>query len=266
MNMNFKDKVVWITGASSGIGAALAYALAEKGSALVLSSTNKEKLEQVKAKCEAFHVRCSVVLLDLTKSAEFGSIVEQVIEEYGHIDILVNNGGKSQRSYAIETPIEIDRHIMEIDYFGHIALTKAVLPYMVKNGGGHILVTSSISGKFGFPLRSAYAAAKHALHGFYESLRAELFNQHIYVTIVCPGRVVTNISLNALEKDGTAHGVMDPGQSKGIDAETCARKILKAVQCNRKEIVIGGKEVIMVYIKKFIPALFYLLARKVNPV
>ena len=202
--MFFKNKVVWITGASSGIGEALTYEFAKQGAKLIISSNREEELKHVAEMCYQIGAECYIQFLDITEIDKMASITEQLIQKFEKIDVLVNNAGISQRSYVIETPLEIDRRIMEIDYFGTIALTKTVLPYMIKNGGGYIAATSSISGLFGFPLRSAYSAAKHALHGFFETLRSEVFQHNIKVLIAFPGRVKTNISLHALTKDGTA--------------------------------------------------------------
>jgi short-subunit dehydrogenase len=161
--------------------------------------------------------------------------------------------------------MEIFRKIMEINLFGAVLLSKYVLPVMLKNGGGHIVATSSISGKFGFNLRSAYAASKHALHGFFESVRLENYKENIRVTIVCPGRVRTNISLNALTAEGKAHGKMDDGQDGGISAESCAKQILKAIRKNKKEVLIGGKELLMVHFKRFTPFIFNRIIRNIKP-
>ncbi|MCK4663885.1 MAG: SDR family oxidoreductase [Bacteroidales bacterium] len=263
--MDFKDKVVWITGASSGIGEALAYSLANEKSKLIISSYEKDELNKVKDNCLKLTKECYAIVFNLLYPEEILKATKEVLKKYDKIDILINNGGISQRSLIIETPIELDRKIMEINYFGGITLTKAILPSMIKNNGGHIVVTSSISGRFGFPLRSAYAASKHAIYGFYETLRTELYKDKINVTIVCPGRIKTNISRNALTKNGSSHGIMDAGQEEGISVEKCAKKIIRAIKKNKKEVLIGGKEILMVYIKRFFPRLFNKIVLKINP-
>ncbi|NCB09688.1 MAG: SDR family NAD(P)-dependent oxidoreductase [Bacteroidia bacterium] len=146
-----------------------------------------------------------------------------------------------------------------------MALTKAVLPSMIENGGGHIAVTSSIVGKFGFPYRSSYSASKQALHGFFESLRAENVQQNIRVSIIIPGRIKTNISVNAINKEGKSHARMDEGQDKGMAAEESAKIIIKRLKREKKEILVGGTEVIMVHIRRFLPWLYYRLSSKVKP-
>ncbi|MBU8892261.1 MAG: SDR family oxidoreductase [Bacteroidales bacterium] len=263
--MFFKNKVVWITGASSGIGEALTYEFAKQGAKLIISSNQQQELEKVKQECEKLGSECFIQFLDIAEIDKMQSITEKLINRFNKIDVLVNNAGISQRSLVIETPIDVDRKVMEIDYFGTIALTKIVLPYMVKNGGGYIAATSSISGKFGFPLRSAYSAAKHAIHGFFETLRAEVYDHNIKVLIAFPGRIKTNISLHAITKDGTAHGKMDDGLNAGISVEKCAKQYVNAIRKDKKEVLIGAKELLMVYIHKFLPKLFYKLARKINP-
>ena len=263
--MYFENKVVWITGASSGIGEALVYEFARQGAKLIISSNQQLELEKVKTECESIGSDCYIQFLDVTEIEKMQSICDNLINVFGKIDVLVNNAGISQRSLVVETPLSVDRKIMEIDYFGTIALTKTVLPFMIKNGGGYIAATSSISGKFGFPLRSAYSAAKHALHGFFETLRAEVYDENIKVLIAFPGRIKTDISKHALTKDGTAHGKMDDGQNYGITVEKCAEQYVKAIRKDKKEVLIGAKELLMVYIHKFLPKLFYKLARKINP-
>jgi len=260
----FEGKVIWITGASSGIGEALAYEWSKLGAQLILSARRESELERVKASC-VYSDRCTVAPLDLSRQEDIETLADDILQKFGTVDILVNNGGVSQRSMVIETDVAVDRRIMEVDYFSGVILTKKLLPAMVAKGDGHIVAISSIVGKFGFPLRSAYSAAKHAMHGFYESLWAELHTQGIRVTVVCPGRILTSISLNALTKDGAPHGEMDHGQANGISAETCARKIIKAVQKNKKEVYIGKKDLLMIYFKRYIPWLYYRLVSKVQP-
>lgn len=261
----FHNKVVWITGASSGIGEALAYALAREGARLILSARRAEELDRVKKQTQLGESDVLILPFDLAETSNASGWAAQVMNQFGRIDILVNNGGFSQRSYAKDTPIEIDRKIMEVNFFGTIALTKSVLPYMIRQNAGSIVVISSISGKFGFYLRSAYSASKHALHGFFESLRMEVFKNNISVLIVCPGKIKTNISINALTQNGSKHGVMDESHNSGISADECACQIIEALVRNREEIYVGGKELKAVWIKRFFPNLFSRLIRKQKP-
>lgn len=264
INMKFEKKTIWITGASSGIGEALAIEWSSYKPVLILSGRNIEKLNQVKSICEQNGAKASVVELDLTNNKSIEKATASIFTLHPKIDILVNNGGISQRATVLDASIEVDRKVMETNFFGAISLTKKVLPAMVKNKDGHIVVISSIVGKFGFPLRSAYSASKHALQGYFDSLRAEMVDDNIHVTIVSPGRIVTNISYNAVDKDGNKHGIMDPGQAKGMPADICAKKIIKAVRKRKKDILVGHSEVIMVHIKRFLPFLYYKLASKVS--
>lgn len=261
---DIREKVVWITGATSGIGEALAYAFAKEGAFLVLTARGKNKLEQVKEKCLLSTSKCWLYACDLSKTEYIEELVNSVLNQTGKIDLLINNAGRSQRSLAKETPVQIDRDIMELNFFSVITLTKMVLAQMLKNESGHLVVISSITGKFGFPRRTAYSASKHALQGYFESLRTELVNDNVQVTIVSPGRVNTNISKNALTETGLAYNKMDIGQTNGISADQCANQILKAIKRNRKEILIGRKELLMVYIRRFIPAVFYKLVTRIN--
>lgn len=259
-----KNKVVWITGASSGIGEELAYAFAREGAFLVLSARNGEKLNQVREKCLQKTSKCWVQVMDLSDVDRLEANVNKVLEQTGKIDCLINNAGRSQRSLAKETPLENDRSIMEINFFGVIALTKLVLPQMLKNKSGHLVVVSSISGKFGFPLRTAYSASKHAIQGYFESLRAELEKENIKVTIVSPGRIKTNISRNALIENGTSYNEMDDGQLKGMLANECASKIVRAIKNEKRELLVGKKELLMVYIRRFFPALYHKLVTRIS--
>lgn len=255
------NKVIWITGASSGIGAEMAKQCAELGAKLVLSARNETKLQAVKAQIKNSENHL-VLPLDLEQNSDFSPQVDTVLKHFGRVDILMNNGGLSQRSEAHETPLEVDRRLMEINYFGNIALTKAVLPTFQQQKSGQIIVISSIAGKFGFFLRSAYSASKHALQGFYEALRLEEEKNNIHVLMVFPGKINTDISKHALNKDGGAHGVMDHNQATGMPVETCIKELLKALKKQKKEVLIGNKEIMAVTVKRFFPKLFFNIIKK----
>lgn len=257
----WQNKVVWVSGASSGIGEGIVRELAGLGAKMVLSARNVESLEKIRASLPNSENHLCLPL-DLEQSSNFHELAEIVVDKMGKIDFLFNNGGLSQRSEATDTALAIDRRIMEINYFGNIALTKAVLPYFQKQKSGHFVIISSISGKFGFFLRSAYSASKHALHGFYESLLLEEEKNNIKVTIACPGKINTNISVNALNGEGKNHGIMDHNQATGMSVEVCVKKLLRAVESEKKEILIGNKEIKAVIIKRFLPSLFWKIIRK----
>ncbi|MEO6884317.1 MAG: SDR family oxidoreductase [Bacteroidia bacterium] len=260
--MILKDKVIWITGASSGIGEALAIGLSKEGAKIIFSARREEELLRVQKKCQLNDKNSLILPLDLADTSNVNMLVEKIIFQFGKIDLLINNGGVSQRSYAKDTPLSIDRKVMEVNFFGTIAVTKSVLPYLLKQKSGMIVVTSSISGKFGFYLRSAYSASKHALHGFFESLRMEIFNDNVKVLIVCPGRIQTNISLNAINEKGEKNNVMDASTAAGMPASECADLIIEAMKEEKEEIFMGGNELQAVYIKRFFPKLFSKLIRK----
>ena len=264
-NKAFKDKVIWITGASSGIGEALAIEFSKKEARLILSARREDELKRVADITKLPNLDIMLLPFDLNNTHNASALAAQIINKFGRIDILINNGGYSQRGEAIQTNIEIDRQLMEVNYFSYVNLTKAVLPYMKRQKTGHIIVISSIAGKFGFYLRSSYSAAKHALHGFFESLRLETENFGIKTLIVCPGKIKTKISYNAVAASGLAHNKMDESHEYALSAEECAQQIINAILKNKEEIFIGGKEILMVKIKRFFPKLFSKLIRKQNP-
>jgi len=261
--MRFAHQVVWITGASSGIGEATAYAFAQAGARLVLSSRRPEELERVRRACERPDEHC-VLPLDLTRGETFPAAVAEVLARCGRVDVLVNNGGVSQRALAAAADLAVERALMEVNYFGPVALTKAVLPSMLARRAGHIAVVSSVMGYVGTPGRSSYAAAKHALHGYFDSLRAEIWRDGIKVTLICPGYVKTAVSDNALGPRGDKHGRTDSTHTTGITAEKCAAAIVRGVAHGREEVYVGGGEVAGIYVKRFAPWLLSRIVRKMK--
>jgi short-subunit dehydrogenase len=264
--MRFKDKIVWITGASSGIGEALAYAFSKEYAKLILSGRREAELERVKRNCAGLQENIMVLPVDLNQFDSFMEKTRIAEGKFGPLDILINNGGISQRSLVKETSFEVDRALINTNYFGSVALTKSVLPSMLARKSGHIVVISSLMGYLDTPFRSAYAASKHALHGYFDCLRTELWRDEIKVTIICPGYIKTEISLNALNGDGGKHGRMDDMQSKGMPADKCAIRILDAIARGKEEVMIGGKEVLAVYVKRFLPSLYSKMIRKVKSI
>lgn len=262
----FRDKVIWITGASSGIGEALAMEAARRGARLILSARREAELRRVAAATGLPDLDILVLPFDLSDTSNASGLAAQVINKFGRIDILVNNGGVSQRSEALNTDEQTERQLMEVNFFAQVNLAKAVIPYMVRQKKGKIVVISSIAGKLGFFLRSGYSAAKHALHGYFESLRLEIEKKGISVLMVCPGKIRTNVSLNALAEKGAKHARMDPSHSNAMTADRCAAAIISAITDNKEEVLIGSKEILIVYIKRFFPFLFRKLIRKQSPV
>jgi dehydrogenase/reductase SDR family protein 7B len=263
LNASFNNRRTWITGASSGIGEALAVAFHQAGAKLILSARREDELRRVQALCGG-EAATRILPMDVARAEELPGKAREALGLFGGIDILVLNAGVSQRSLVKDTSMEVYRAIMETNFFGPVGLTQAVLPSMLEKKSGYIVVISSLVGKFSTPLRSGYAASKHSLHGFYDSLRAEVAGQGIEVTLVCPGFIQTNVSLNALKGDGTRHNKMDSGTAKGMTAERCAEKILKGIARHKKEFYVGGWDTYSVYLKRFFPGLFARMIAKRN--
>jgi short-subunit dehydrogenase len=266
LNTYFNQKVVWITGASSGIGEALALELSKAGASLVLTARRPEELQRVKQSTGLPDERVMVLPLDVTKFELANEKAAEIINRFGRIDIMVHNAGISQRSFVRDTTLDVYQRIMDVDFFSTVALTKAVLPYMSQQKSGQFIVISSVAGKVGTPMRSGYNAAKHALHGFYDSLRAEVFEDNIRVTVVCPGYIKTNVSMNALDSQGRKYGQMDINQEKGMPADICARKILNAAVHDQKEVFIGGlTERAAMYLRRLWPDFLFKMVRRNVP-
>jgi short-subunit dehydrogenase len=236
--MKLANKVVWITGASSGIGEALANRIAREGALLALSARRRNELERVKAALPA-GTRTTIIPGDVTDFASIPKWIAQIESELGPIDVLINNAGISQRSLARDTTMETYRLIMEVDFFAPVALTQAIVPAMVKRGSGQIVVTSSVVGKYSTPLRSGYSAAKHALHGYYDSLRAEVARDGVVVTTLVVGAVHTNVSINALTGDGGTYGIMDDLQATGIEPERAADLMVTGIIADEPEVLVA---------------------------
>lgn len=263
-NRTGNSKVIWITGASSGIGEACSYVFAAEGANLILTATRDEPLRQVRQKCIGLGATCEVLPFDLSDIENLDALADKALSIFGRIDILFLNAGVSQRAKTVDSDFSVDKKIMDINFFAPLKIAKRVLPKMIEKGGGTLAVTTSISGKFGFPLRSAYASSKFALYGFFETVQAEYYDRGIRVVMVCPGRVRTHISFNALKADGSRHAQLDSGQAGGIPVEKAAKKIVKAILQQKPEVLVGGKELLMVYIKRFFPGLARKMVRKMR--
>lgn len=265
LNMQFfSNKSIVITGASSGIGKALSIELASAGSKLILAGRNLDKLEEVKLACEAKGATCHCLFLDIANPDSIASFCQQVEKLTNCVDVLVNNAGISQRSQAEETSIEVDRRIMEVNFFGQVAVTKKLWRLICNSTHANIVLISSVVGTFGFPQRSAYSASKHALEGFFESWMLENNRPNIFFTTVSPGRIQTNISESALKADGSAHQVMDAGQLNGIPAEVCARKIALGVSKDKRKIYVVQNEIILILFRKLLPYFYFKLVKKLK--
>ncbi|WP_036153649.1 SDR family oxidoreductase [Maribacter forsetii] len=256
-----ENKVIWITGASSGIGEALAYQFNALGAKIIISARREKALSDVKNKCESPD-NVAVLSLDLTQFESLESITKKAFSLFGRIDVLVNNGGLSQRSLIIDTKFEVYQQMIDVNYLGTIKLTKHVLPNFITQKSGHFVTITSLMGKFSSPYRSGYCGAKHALHGFFDALRMEHEKDNINVSIICPGFIQTNVAKNALTGDGSALQKEDNATENGMPVNECAKEIISAIKKKRFETYIGGKEKFGIYLKRFFPKLLHKVVMK----
>ena len=260
-NQLFQGKVVWITGASSGIGEALAYEFSRLGANLILSARNKENLKKVNANLPENRGKAKVLQLDLEQLDILPHKIREAVSVHGRIDYLINNAGIAIRDYALETALEIDQKLMNINYFGPVVLTKYLIQFMMQQGNGHIVVVSSLSGKYGVPKAAAYSASKHALHGFFETLRSEIDHKNIFITLIVPGIIKTKITANAVMGNGKPFGKVEKSFQKGYPTDKAAKKIIKAILKKKEEAYVGGKEGLTLLINRFSPGLLRKLIR-----
>jgi len=253
------DSRVWITGASSGLGREMARQAVAAGAKVVISARRREVLEQVRA--ESSHPdRVCVVPLDQSSLEQSAAAAREAIAAFGGLDVVILNGGISQRSLGIDTDIKVDVQLMTVNYLANVAMIKAILPQLVAQSAARIGVITSLVGIVGSPYRTGYAASKHALHGFFDSLRAEI-PETVSVTIVCPGFVKTNVSVNALTGDGSALGTMDRAQANGLDVEPTARRAIAAIVARKREVYIAGPEGRAIWLQRFAPGLLARMLR-----
>ena len=255
--------VIWITGASSGIGEELAKQYAQRGNRLILSARREKELERVKALCPKPE-NIAVLPLDLTDFDAVPQKVEQALKCFDRIDLLINNGGVSQRSLIAETDFKVYKQLMDINYLGTVALSKALLPYFVAQKKGHYAVITSVMGKYASPFRSGYAGAKHALHGFFDALRMEHHNDNIKVSLLCPGFVQTNVTINALTGDGSTLGHDDPATKNGLEVSAFCRKAIRALDAKAWETYFGRKEKLGVHLKRLSQKLLHAVVIRSN--
>ncbi|KAI1285989.1 Dehydrogenase/reductase SDR family protein 7-like [Halotydeus destructor] len=256
-------KVVLITGASSGLGEALAEVFSDAGCRLVLAARRIPELERVRDKltkdgCDPPRV----IQMDLSNLQDTSEKAKEAIKFYGHIDILINNAGMSYRGKVNETKVDVDMQLMLVNYFGQVALTKAILPSMVENRNGTIVAISSIQGKLAIPFRSAYAASKHAFQAFFDTLRSEVSTDGINVCVVSPGYINTNLSLNAVTGSGSSYGKMDSATESGMSSKAVASQVYNAVITGEKDLVIAPiHHKLMILIRACFPWLYFLIMR-----
>jgi dehydrogenase/reductase SDR family protein 7B len=259
--MNLNDKVIWITGASSGIGEALVKESYDAGAKIILSARNEEKLKKISQNLEDY--RFLVLPLDLEDHNGLVKKAEIALNHWGYIDILINNGGISQRSLLHETEYSVMKKIIDVNFLGTATLCRLVIPSMIKRGQGSLVAVSSVAGKFSTPFRSIYSASKMALQGLCDGLRAELWEDGIKVSLVVPGYVKTDISKNAFSADGKKHGKMDPNQEAGISADKAAKKIISGIKKEKREIFIGlvAKTRVALFLARFFPGILAKILR-----
>ena len=258
----FSNAVVWITGASSGIGEALVKKCASRGARVVLSGRREEELVRVATEAQLPEDKMLILPFDVADYQLAGELTGRVISRFSRIDYLFNNAGVSSRALAMETGLEVDIRMMNTNYIGNIALSKEVLPHMIRQKKGHIIVTSSVMGHLGTPLRSSYAASKHALHGFYDTLREELHGTGVKITMISPGYIRTQVSVNAMTSTGEKFNKMSKFQANGMDPMKLADKVLRDVEKGKRTGFYGGKELIAIYLHRISPKLIYKILRK----
>ena len=261
-NSAIHNKVIWITGASGGIGEALARELAADGARLILSARRHSELQRVRASL-ANSSQHLLLPLDITQTAAVSAAINTIQQQIGGLDWLINNAGISQRALITDTTSDTDRKLFEVDYFAQVNLTRQALPLLLADDGGKVVFVSSVAGLVGTQYRGSYSAAKAALHLWANSLRAELFEQGLTVATLFPGFVKTDVSLNALTGDGSALGTMDDAQANAMTADAFAEKAVKALLKEKNYIVIGGlKERLAALVSRLSPELLYKMVRK----
>jgi len=262
--MELKNKVVWVVGASSGIGKEMLIALYHQGAKLVLSARREEEIQNICDEISMPKENYLILPLDLSNINDVKVLTEKIIAKFNKIDILINNAGVNQRSEALETDPDVERNIMEINFFGHVKLAKAVSKIMQEQKSGKIVIIDSIVGKFGLPWLSSYSASKHALKGYFESLRYEVEKHGIKVLIVYPGFIATDIDKKSLTENGQELNEKSEAQKNGMPASVCAKKIINAIKSNKITYTVGGKEILMPMVNFFAPRLFYKLMAKLH--
>lgn len=262
--MDITNKVIWVTGASSGIGEALVYELAKRNCKLILSARREAELQRVKENTNLPDEQILILPIDLEQFKNAQTWVNKVIEKFSTIDILINNGGISQKSLAMETIEAVEQKFWNINYFGNVALSKAVLPIMQQKKYGKVVVITSILGKFGLPQLSTYAATKHALYGFYESLRLELVKDNVSVLLAAPGFINTQVSVNAIDGEGNITNENSDAQLNGMKPDIFAKNLVNAIVKDKQHVYIGKKELLTIPFKTLFPKLFYKIMLKLS--
>ncbi|XP_015993084.2 dehydrogenase/reductase SDR family member 7B isoform X2 [Rousettus aegyptiacus] len=266
MKAYIRNAVVIITGATSGLGRECARVFFAAGAKLVLCGRNREALEELTRELAASRVtevqthKPYIVTFDLADPGAIVAATSEILQCFGYVDVLINNAGISYRGAIIDTSTDVDKRVMETNYFGPVALTKALLPSMIKRRHGHIVAISSIQGKISIPFRSAYSASKHATQAFFDCLRAEMEQYEIEVTVISPGYIHTNLSLNAITADGSKYGVMDKTTAQGRRPMDVARDVLAVVGKKKKDVILADLlPSLAIYLRTLAPGLFFSL-------
>jgi short-subunit dehydrogenase len=260
--MHFKDKVIWITGASSGIGKEMALQWAEEKAILILTSRSVERLQELDTHLQDKNAKFHILPFDLMNTSQISDLVNDALKLEGTIDIVVHSAGVSQRALATDTSLGVNRRIMELNYFSIIHITSYLMPYFMGRNSGSMVIISSVAGLMGFPQRSSYAASKHALKGYFETLQSELYKTNIHISLVYPGRVDTNISKNALSGNGVPFGKTDENNEVGMNVTLCSRKIISGIRARKKVIIVAKEEKLLFRLWWFFPSLYYKIAYK----
>ncbi|MGB0885995.1 MAG: SDR family NAD(P)-dependent oxidoreductase [Chitinophagales bacterium] len=264
MKIDLKNKTVWVVGASSGIGEGLIKQLSKENCKIVLSARRKNELERISLENNLHNQNSLILPLDISKNKTFKPAIETIISKFKSIDVLILNAGIAHKSYAEETLEEVDRRIMEVNFMGNIQLTKQVIPFLKSQNQATIAITSSILGEIGLPLVSTYCASKHAVNAYFESLRFELEKYKINISILSPGFINTQITKNSLTADGNTFNKNSVAQEKGMNANKCAKEMVKAIKNGKKRKKIGGLETFMPTVAYYFPSFFYWLMKKLH--
>lgn len=262
--MKINNQIVWITGASSGIGKAFAKALSGKGNTLILSARRESLLEEVKSQCGNPADSTHVIPMDLASADSIETAYQRVVKEIGLPDFLLNNAGIGQHGKVVEMPESVERTVMEINYFGTVSLTKKLLPHFLERGSGRFAVVNSIVGKMGMSHLAAYSASKFALQGYFESLRQEVHGTGIDVHLIYPGFVNTDVTINSLNTSGESQNKNSPAQENGMDPNALAKKAIAKMEAGKQSFMVGKSEIYAVYLKGIFPSFFYWLMRKMS--
>lgn len=252
--MIFKDKVVIITGATSGIGEACAEVFGREGAKIAITGRNPQKLEQTTTKLRSQHIEVLSILADAGSEADNQRIASETLAHYGRIDILINNAGISMRALFQDLDLEVFRKVMDTNFWGTVYATKFCLPAILESKGS-IIGISSINGYRGTPARTAYTASKHAMNGFFEALRTEVMKKGVHVLVVAPGFTSSNIRNTALTADGSSQGESPRDESKMMSSEEVAKHILKAVLKRKRDLVLTGQGKLAVFMNKWMPGI-----------